>query len=158
MIGETNDMKLAEALQERADLSYTIDQLNTRLLNNACVQEGEKPAEDPKELLATLDAMIIRLRDIIARINKTNCNTIVDGLSITDLIARRDTLKLQLRSYRDLANRASQTATRASRTEIKILSTVDVPALQKKVNELSKCLRETDNKIQEMNWKTDLMI
>ena len=149
-------MKLAEALQERADISYTIDQLNTRLQNNALAQEGEKPAEDPNELLRQLDSLILRLRDMIARINKTNCNTIVDGLSITDLIARRDTLKLQLRSYRDLANRASQIVSRATRSEIKIVSAVSVPALQKKVNELSKCLRETDNKIQELNWKTDL--
>lgn len=149
-------MKLAEALQERADISYTIDQLNTRLQNNALVQEGEKPAEDPNELLKTLDLLIERLCEIIARINKTNSQTIVDGLSITELIARRDTIKLQLRSYRDLANRASQLTSRATRSEIKICSAVDVPALQKKVNALSKCLRETDNKIQELNWKTEL--
>ena len=43
-------MKLAEALQERADLNRAIQQLENRLSNNALVQEGERPAEDPQEL------------------------------------------------------------------------------------------------------------
>ena len=37
-------MKLAEALQERADLNRRLEQLRVRLCNNATVQEGEKPA------------------------------------------------------------------------------------------------------------------
>ena len=41
-------MKLAEALQERADLNRRLQQLQQRLANNAIVQEGEQPAEDPK--------------------------------------------------------------------------------------------------------------
>ena len=43
-------MKLAEALIERADLQKRFDQLEERLQNNALVQEGEKPAEDPEAL------------------------------------------------------------------------------------------------------------
>ncbi len=44
-------MKLAEALQERADLKRTLNSLKERLQRVALVQEGEKPAEDPQELL-----------------------------------------------------------------------------------------------------------
>ena len=40
-------MKLAEALQERADLNRTIQQLKERLDNNVLVQEGQQPAEQP---------------------------------------------------------------------------------------------------------------
>ncbi len=40
-------MKLAEALQERADLNRKIDQLRQRIENNVLVQEGEKSQEDP---------------------------------------------------------------------------------------------------------------
>ena len=58
---------------------------------------------------------------------------------------------------RDLISAGSQTARRASRTEIKILSAVDVPALQKKSDELSRELRLTDNRIQELNWTTELI-
>ena len=43
-------MKLAEALQERADLRRKIDMLADRLANNSLVQEGDVPAEDPAGL------------------------------------------------------------------------------------------------------------
>ena len=65
-------MKLAEALKERADLNIKIEQLRSRLTANALVQEGEKPAEDPGELLAELDGAIARLEELMARINLTN--------------------------------------------------------------------------------------
>ena len=39
-------MKLAEALQERADLNRNIGQLRERLRSNALVQEGENTVED----------------------------------------------------------------------------------------------------------------
>ena len=150
-------MKLAEALQERADLNIRISQLSTRLQNNATVQEGEEPAEDPQELLKELDGCITRLEELIARINLTNCQTIDNGVSITQLIAKKDTLRVKLCAYRDFIYYASQTARRAARTEIKILSSVDVRAIQKQVDALSKELRETDNKIQALNWTTELI-
>ena len=86
-------MKLAEALQERADLNRRIQQLQQRLSNNAVVQEGESPAEDPQELLAELDGCVQNLEALITRINLTNCRTLVDGDSLTALLARRDALK-----------------------------------------------------------------
>ncbi len=82
-------MKLAEALQERADLNRRIQQLHQRLSNNAIVQEGESPAEDPAELLAELDGCVQNLESLITRINLTNCRTMVDGVSLTALLARR---------------------------------------------------------------------
>ena len=51
-------MKLAEALQERADINRKIEQLKSRLNNNVLVQEGEQPAEDPEKLKQELDAVI----------------------------------------------------------------------------------------------------
>lgn len=64
-------MKLAEALQERADLNRTIQQLKERLDNNVLVQEGEQPAEQPERLKQELDAAIQRLEYLMARINHT---------------------------------------------------------------------------------------
>ena len=49
-------MKLAEALSERSDIRTRISALQSRLAANARVQEGERPAEDPKALMAELDA------------------------------------------------------------------------------------------------------
>ena len=150
-------MKLAEALQERADLNMKISQLSSRLYDNALVQEGEKPAEDPKELIDELDKASARLEELIGRINLTNCRTVENGASLTELIAKKDCLRQRIQIYRDLISAASQTARRASRTEIKILSTVDVRKLQRKSDDMSKELRATDNAIQELNWKTELL-
>ena len=44
-----------------------------------------------------------------------------------------------------------------TRTEIKIVSTVPVSELQKTVDSLSKELRTVDEKIQELNWTTELV-
>ena len=53
-------MKLAEALQERADLNRKIEELRRRLANVILVQEGEEPAEEPAEKapVARLDFLV----------------------------------------------------------------------------------------------------
>lgn len=150
-------MKLAEALQERADLNRRIEQLRYRLSNNVLVQEGEKPLEDPAALLEELESSFTRLEWLIARINLTNCAVKVEGRSLTDLIARRDVLSLRAEAYRRLVEEASQNTHRATRTEIKILSAVDVPALQRQADDASRELRLLDNTLQATNWTADLM-
>lgn len=150
-------MKLAEALQERADLNRRIEQLRYRLSNNVLVQEGEKPLEDPAALLEELESSFTRLEWLIARINLTNCAVKVEGRSLTELIARRDVLSLRADAYRRLVEEASQNTHRATRTEIKILSAVDVPALQRQADDASRELRLLDNTLQATNWTADLM-
>ena len=150
-------MKLAEALQERADLNRRIEQLRYRLSNNVLVQEGEKPLEDPAALLEELESSFTRLEWLIARINLTNCAVKVEGRSLTELIARRDVLSLRADAYRRLVEEASQNTHRATRTEIKILSAVDVPALQRQADDASRELRLLDNTLQATNWTANLM-
>ena len=150
-------MKLAEALQERADLNRRIEQLRYRLNNNVLVQEGEKPLEDPAALLEELESSFTRLEWLLARNNLTNCAVKVEGRSLTELIARRDVLSLRAEAYRRLVEEASQNTHRATRTEIKILSAVDVPALQRQADDASRELRLLDNTLQATNWTADLM-
>lgn len=150
-------MKLAEALQERADLARRIDSIKSRLSHNAIVQEGEQPAEAPAALLAEFDACIAQMEELLTRINMTNCKTIVLGQPLTALLAHRDALKIQLDGYRSLVYEASMTARRATRSEIKILSTVNVAELQKTVDRFAKELRQLDNAIQAANWTTELL-
>lgn len=149
-------MKLAEALQERADLNRRLEQLQTRLCNNATVQEGEKPAENPQQLLAELDGSLNRLETLMAQINLVNSCTLVEGKSLTEWIARRDALKVRIEALRRLTQSASNLAQRATRSEIKILSTVDVQALQQQLDAACADLRQTDNRIQQANWMTEL--
>ena len=140
-------MKLANALSQRAELQTRIHQLETRLYNNAQVQEGESPAEDPQDLLEAL----------IACINRTNCCTLVDGVPLSDLLARRDCRKGKLGVLRNFLDNASELVSRRTVGEIKIRSTVDVRSMQKEVDRMSKELRELDEKIQEANWTTELL-
>lgn len=150
-------MKLAEALSIRADLQRKLSQLDNRLLNNSKVQEGETPSENPIELLAELDDCTSKLEFYIQSINYTNSVTIIDGLSIADLIAKKDTLNKKAAIIRNFLNSASEVINRYSNKEIKIHSTVDVAELQKSLDTLSKELRELNIKIQSANWTTDLI-
>ena len=150
-------MKLAEALILRADLQKRIDQLRVRLNNNAKVQENDEPSEKPEELLNELDSNINQLKILIKQINKTNSVTVSNGQTLADLIAERDTLTLKSNILRGFLNIAGQKVNLYSTTEIKIMSTVDVPALQKELDQLSKKIRETDTELQQANWLTELI-
>ena len=132
-------------------------ELQKRLNNNAKVQEGEKPAEKPKALLEELDVVLNSLEELMARINMTNSVTKSDGSTLTELLAKRDCLKQRLIVMRSFLNNASQKVDRYSRTEIKIVSTVSVEMLQKQTDEAAKQLRLVDEKIQELNWTTELV-
>ena len=149
-------MKLAEALQARSDLKKQLNQLEYRMSNNALVQEGEQPNEKPSELFKQYNDGLKQLEELIIRINLTNSRAKVDGVTLTELIARRDTLKQKIDAYRSVLSTASSNTSRATRTEIKVLSTINVESFQKDVDRMSKDLRELDNKIQEANWKIEL--
>lgn len=150
-------MKLATALATRADLQGRLNELETRLVANSKVQEGEKPDENPMELISEKNRIIAELEALISRINLTNSKTEAGGMTITELLAKRDCLKLDIKIMRNFLNSASNKIHRLSRSEIVIKSTVNVAELQKKVDALSKELRETDEKIQELNWTTELI-
>ncbi len=149
-------MLLAEALQLRADLQRRMEQLRERLYNNATVQEGEKPAEDPKALFAEYRSCVGEWETLAARINRTNSQTAVGERTMTECLARRDALKHMLATYREFLQNASRLTTRATRGEIKIYSTVPVPEYQKEADAMSRELRELDNAIQAANWRTGL--
>lgn len=150
-------MKLAEALQERADINRNIEQLRSRLNNNVLVQEGEQPAEEPEKLKRALDACIDRLTYLIAHINQTNCETRINGQSLTELIAKKDALSLKISAYKDVVYTGSQTSYRARNTEIKIKPAISVVDWQAEIDKMAKELRLLDNKLQESNWNTELI-
>ena len=150
-------MKLAQALILRSDTQKRIEQLKVRLLSNAKTQENESPSEDPKLLLKELDRLSDELFRLILAINLTNSSAKFEGASLTEMIAKKDTLSQKASVLRDFAKSASQKVDLYSNSEIKILSTVDVSALQKQVDALSKEIRELEMKLQEANWSVDLV-
>ena len=151
-------MKLAEALVLRADLQKRVEQMRTRLQQNALVQDGEQPSENPQELLAELERLITELTGIIRRINRTNVSAQTSaGMTLTDALARRDTLELQYSIINSLADTAAQRVSRYRPTEIRSIATVDVAALRRNLDELARQRRELETAIQAANWTADLV-
>lgn len=155
-------MKLAEALSARANAVRRVEQLRTRIINNARYQEGEEPAEDAASLLAEADTAIESYQTVLRRINRTNAATALgaDG-TLTDALARRDALRLR---YQLLTNAADAAAgnnqggyTRQLRSELKMLSALPVAEMRSRADEVAKALRELDVRIQRANWEVDLL-
>lgn len=149
-------MKLAEALLLRADLQKRIEQIESRLLRNAKVQEGETPAEDPQALLAELSDLVRQLETLMRRINETNAALTDAGETMTALLARRDCLRLYVQALRRFCAEASETVMRGTRSEVVVRSAVDVRRLQITIDDTSKELRELDLRIQGLNWTAEL--
>jgi hypothetical protein len=150
-------MKLAEALIRRKALQENVEHLRLRLVKVAKVQEGDTPAEQPQELLATLETDLQELQTLIVQINRTNLGaTLPDGTTLMEAIAQRDILKLRRETLEALANSAVPTQDRFTRTELKYVPTVEVATLRKEVDRLSKAYRELDAAIQAVNWIVEM--
>lgn len=150
-------MKLAEALLLRADVQKKLASLQARAQKYTVVQEGEKPAEDPNELLRQVAGVADELRRLVLAINTANLqNTIASGESITAALARRDSLTLHHRVLVGVVESCAKPVERHSAKEIRWITTVDVPALQRQTDDMAKQIRELNAAIQEAGWRVEL--
>jgi hypothetical protein len=150
-------VKLAEALLLRADMQKKIASLRERIVANAVVQEGEKPNEDPNELLLEATGVLSDLESLVGRINKTNLAArLADGRSLTAAIARRDHLVQRHALLAAAAAGSRKEPDRYGVREIKWVATMEVRKLQKQLDDLGKNIRELNAAIQEANWKVVL--
>lgn len=151
-------MKLAEALQERADLNSRIYQLRQRIEENLKVQEGDEPDMDVNELMKEHDDVVNQLTTLVTKINLTNCSVKDnEGRTITELLSKRDSLKLMLSTYQGIIECSGSRNHRISRSEIKLLSTIKVADVKTKLDAISKQFRLIDSSIQQLNWQVDLI-
>ena len=150
-------MKLAEALSMRADLQKRVAQLKERIKDSAKIQEGDEPCDNVEELYPQMDEALNTLEDLIYRINLTNTQTVQNGESLTQLMAKRDVLSMRVKAMTDIVNFVSSTDTRFGRNEVKYIRTVDVNALRKETDTYAKQYRELDLRIQSLNWMVDLV-
>ena len=151
-------MKLAEALIWRADAKKRMEQLKHRLTRSAKVQEGDAPAEDPAALLGEHERLVAEFTQIIQRINRTNSATALRaGLSLADALAVRDALALRMELLRSLAQAATITHDRFTKSEVKFQGTVNVAQLQQQIDRLAVEHRSLDTEIQALNWQTELL-
>jgi hypothetical protein len=151
-------LKLAEALAERSDCQIRIEELKKRLIRSARVQEGEQPAEDSAELLIEADRIYARLLELVGSINRTNSATPFDSArTISDAIAARDITAKRRDFLSGITDAASVRQDRYSKSEVNFVPTVSIAQLQKQIDSLSKEYRELDTRLQELNWRTDLI-
>ncbi|MFE7064963.1 DIP1984 family protein [Sutcliffiella sp. NPDC057660] len=151
-------MKLAEALILRSDYQKRVEQLKHRLIQNVRVQEGDLPNEEPKMLVEELTELLVKLEKLIQDINRTNLHTKIDqSHSLSDALTTRDIIGQERKIYSELIEQATERHDRYSRSEIKYVTIIQVKDTQKHVDELSQKYRLLDVKIQELNWKTDLI-
>jgi hypothetical protein len=151
-------MKLAEALAERSDCQKRLEEIKNRLGSTARIQEGEQPAEDPGELLAETDRLYVRLLELISAINRTNSQTWLDKeCTVSDAIAERDILGKRRDFLSGVAGLASSRWDRYSKSELRYVMTVPVGKLRADADQFAKRYRELDLRIQELNWKTELI-
>ena len=99
-----------------------------------------------------------QLERLISAINRTNDRTAAEGeKTLSDLLARRDCCRGQLGLWRTFLSCASATVSRRTVGEIKIRSAVPVKDFQKQVDQGAKELRQLEERIQELNWTTELL-
>ena len=149
-------MKLAEALSIRAESQTKVAELKERIKASAKVLEGDEPCDNVEELCKELDEALVQLEDFIYRINLTNVQTMLDGESLTRMMAKRDVLSMRVK-MQDIVRYVSVNDTRYGRNELKYVRTVDVSLLRKQADSYAKQYRELDMKIQSLNWTVDLI-
>ncbi len=157
--------KLAEALVERKSLQQQFARLCERLKASARVQEGDSPDESPAALIEEARQVLDQIKRLTIRINRTNMvAALPDGagqsLTMMEAIAERDRLHGEKTLLEQLSSAARVEPTRGyamTRNEVKWRATVDVAAMQKQIDAVSKEYRLLDTRIQEANWLNDLI-
>ena len=151
-------MKLAEALAQRCDCEARLEELEKRIVRNARVQEGEQPGEEPQVLLDEVDRIALRLMELVQTINRTDCQTSFDeGTTIADAIAERDVLGRKRDLLMAVGDAAATRHDRRTKSEVRFVAAIPVGKIQRQVDQLAKRYREIDMKIQELNWKTEVV-
>lgn len=172
-------MKLAEALALRADTQRKIAQLRSRIAANARYQEGDTPAEDASALLKEATKAAIELEELVRGINATNSavtleiaatkpnggrrrqangSAPVGTVTMTDALARRDSLRLRHAMIVEAADAAQdQGGHRQLRSELRQVSALPVSDLRRQADDLARELRELDSQIQQANWANEVV-
>ena len=144
----------------RADLQRRIEQMRSRIAENARYQEGEEPQEDASALVEEASDALDRLEELVVAINLTNATvTLADGTTtMTGALARRETLRARhsLLSRSADAAQGSGGGYRQMRSELRQFAALPVSDLRRQADDVAKELRELDVEIQRTNWEAEL--
>ena len=154
-------MKIFEALKLKKDLQERIQNLGNRYEENVRVKEGEKPLEDPNDVMKELEECLSQLYDLCCRINYANmnpenCNS--KGKIIMELLCEREIQK----SRQEILNKSFGAVSSryhyyyGEKDENKYKNIVDIKTLDKKVKEGEAKLRELELEIEALDVKTEI--
>lgn len=150
-------MKLAEALLLRADQKKKLASLRERITRNSIVQEGEVPSERVEDLLKEADAVMREHLDTVQKVNAANqTSKIADGRLLSGVLAERDALVHQHSLVTAAIQATHKDVSRYGQKEIKWLPQIDIAAMQKRADDLSKKTREINVVIQSANWQIEV--
>lgn len=150
-------MKLAEALLLRAELQKKVENLQSRILANLKVQEGDTPHENPSELLEEAFSLSEQLCALIKQINhRNNLATLPGGIPLSEALAERDLLLKKRNILSSIAAKAQERDYRLTHAEVKMQVTLPVGDIQRQMDKLAKAYRELDTQIQAVNWTIEL--
>ena len=151
-------MKLAEALIERKAIKTKIENIKHRIYQNAKIQEGDSPIENPIDLFGDLEKASKEFASLVVRINKTNLSVKIDNSTpLMEALIQKDMLNLMHMVHVNLCEKAVPEQDRYSNREIKYVPNVDITAVRKDADKIAMQYRELDKKIQECNWTTELL-
>lgn len=156
---------LAEALAERAGKQRQLKQLIPRIADAARNLEGETPPENAADLLVQARGLVREIGDLVRRINFTNSGAELypdAGTTITDAIARRDTLSSDWKLVTEAADtasgggRVSFSYGRSRASELKTVVNLPVEDLRRQADQIAEERRKLDVQIQQAGWRTPL--
>jgi len=102
-------MKLAEALLLRSYIQKKLASLRERIKQNTIVQEGEKPSEDPNELIVQVINIADELQKLVLKINEANLKSKTEkGRTLTEALSLREILILKHSIIQTTANSAAK--------------------------------------------------
>jgi hypothetical protein len=154
---EVLKLKLAEALLLRSEYQKRIENLQSRILANIKVQDGDKPLESPQELIKEAFELSEQLCALIQKINVRNNTAVLPmGQTLSEAIVERDMLMKKRKILASIAAIALEKDYRLTHAEVKMNVTVSIEETQKQVDALSQKFRELDAQIQGINWTTEL--
>jgi len=151
-------MKLGEALSVRARQAQKLNDLRSRIKQNAQQQGDEATPENAEALVAEFIDLSSEHSNLILKINKANAETeVAPGTVLLDLLMEREDLNRQRGTLEMAANSASTNDSyRWHRSELPMKPAVNVPRLREHAENITEKVAELDAQIQTVNWQTEI--
>jgi len=153
-------MKIGEALSELKSKKSQLARLIKIRKDTMYVEEDKAPKFEAQELTEQINNMIDEIRKLKIQIIKTNINTNIGDITLQEAIIKIGDLRSHISNYSDLVKYSKEYGlfdTYVDKDKIELKPQISEINIEEKIKSLEKEKVKLDNKIQEANWKTDLV-